>query len=309
MSKAGSGMATHPDSAQGESAAVCRVCGTGVGVLKGEEVWPFGSVLYRLAECLSCGCAFTVPLPTDRVLRDVYAKMFDYRWYRDHLRAKMRDAAARYAEYRPLLGASVLDFGGGLGYFSAICRARGHVSVTLDAYAPHGGLAPGSQFDTVVALHVLEHANDIDGLILQMRAFLKPGGNLIIAVPNYRSAGYRERGMRWVWAQPPLIHIYHFTAEGLAALLRRRGFRRLEISYHERWDANRPCDLERAEEFAAWDGMWARRPHNRFTLYRRFVALRNARRRFRGLASAVRASDTADTSLSELQITAQRDAH
>ena len=237
------------------------MCGTGVGVLKGEEAWPFGSVLYRLAECPSCGCAFTVPLPTDRVLRDLYAKMFDYRWYRDHLRAKMRDAAARYAEYRPLLGASVLDFGGGLGYFSAICRARGHVSVTLDAYAPHGGLAPGSQFDTVVALHVLEHANDIDGLILQMRAFPKPGGNLIIAVPNYRSAGYRERGMRWVWAQPPLIPIYHFTAEGLAALLRRRGFRRLEISYHERWDANRHCDLERAEEFAAWDGMWAREGH------------------------------------------------
>jgi SAM-dependent methyltransferase len=283
----------------------CHVCRKGRAVLKDQEVWNLDGIMYRLAECQFCGSAFTTPLPTNKVLKELYARGFDFRWYRDHLWAKKKDASIRYNEYKPLLGASVLDFGGGFGYFSSVCRSRGHPSVTYDPYAPSAGTVAGSKFDTVVALHVLEHGNDIDSLILQMRAFLKPAGTLILAVPNYKGAGYRRRGMRWVWAQPPLVHIHHFTAEGLTALLSRRGFGELNVSYHERWDANLYCDCDEANDFEKWDGMWGRKPYNGYKVYRRLIAIYNSARRFRGLMRAVRLIHLSDESLSELQITAK----
>ena len=253
----------------------CPICGTGSLTPCGDESWSFWGVDYTLLQCASCGSATTYPAPDDATVERVYRESFDYRWYRDHYAAKLSDARTRIAEHGERLGRRVIDFGGGLGYFSEAAKACGHDSMTLDSFAGSkgGGSAPA---DTVVALHVLEHANDLDRAMSSICGLLRPNGHLLVAVPNYRGAGYRRWGMRWVWAQPPLIHIHHFTATGLRCLLERHGIGDCHISYHDRWDANHVADVTGAEAFRRRDAAWGLWPWCRFAIYRKWVARRNA---------------------------------
>lgn len=282
---------------------VCPVCCLDGCVSYSDAEWAFDGKTYRLMQCPACGCAYTTPMPSDDVLKRLYATSFDYRWYQDHYAAKLRDCEDRVEEYLPVLGKRVLDYGGGLGYFSRAAREKGMGSVTYDPYVG-GQVLPEGGWDAVVSLHMLEHSNDLDRTVEHMKSFLAPGGRLILAVPNFEGDGYKTLGMRWVWAQPPLIHIFHFTARGVSTLLERHGFKDVQISYTERWDANNYCDVTRAEWFMRWDRAWGIRPLNRFVLYRTLVAKINALRRFRGLKRALLGYHPSDRRYSELQVVA-----
>lgn len=267
-----------------------------------ERSWAWHEKTYHLVRCSACGSAYTDPLPDDATLADFYRRHFDYRWYADHIEAKLRDARIRVAEYLPLLGGTrILDYGGGLGYFSRALREAGRESLTYDPYA--SGDDPGSGWDAVVALHALEHANDPAAAIARMKSRLRPGGTLLLAVPNFESIGYRQLGMAWVWAQPPIVHVYHFTALGLTQLLTRHGFADVQCRYRERWDANRVADVERHGQSVYCDQAWGLQPLNRFDAYRRTVARWNARRRFAALALAERRGGPAEEK-AELEIIA-----
>jgi SAM-dependent methyltransferase len=283
----------------------CPVCLSTHIIKQSDASWHFGGETYSLRQCRHCGSAFTANLPGDEILKGLYGTCFDYRWYRDHLPAKIKDSMLRLKEYQPMLGKRILDFGGGLGYFSQVARAQGYDSVTYDPFAKASS-PPQNGWDTLVALHVLEHANDLDRICHQMKSLLVPGGRIIIAVPNFEGLGYRTLGMRWVWAQPPLIHIFHFTAKGLEALLRRHGFSDFQISYHERWDANNSCDIEHEATTRRRDAAWGKRYLRAIPLYRKLIAQRNTRWRFQGLETALKDYDKTRDIYSELQITAIR---
>lgn len=268
-----------------------------------KSTWTIGDVVYSLAQCAGCGSAFTQPIPGDATLQDLYGKSFDYRWYRDHYDAKLKDCRIRIRECSPQLGRRVLDFGGGVGYFSRAAREAGLESITFDPYVssfrPDEGV-----WDCVVALHVLEHSNNPDRTISEIKQFLVPGGRIIVAVPNFACSGYRQMGMRWVWAQPPLLHVIHFTATGLDLLLRRHAFEKIEVTFHERWDANLYCDLAEAARFHRRDALWSLRILNRFGAYRRWIANRNGKLRFEGLERARSNYDPYSDAHAELQVTA-----
>ena len=282
----------------------CPVCLSKATEEFSSQSWLVGASTYRLKKCQTCGSVFTWPRPPDAVLRAIYGTSFDYQWYRDHFDAKLQDCRGRVKEYLPLLGQRVLDFGGGVGYLSQALREVGLESATYDPYLSE--VVPArTAWDSVVALHVLEHSNDLDRTMSAMREWLAPGGRLIVAVPNFSGLGYREQGMHWVWAQPPLVHLLHFTATGLCALLKRHGFVDIDVSYHERWDANLYCDLSHAEEFRRRDTLWGLRPFKSIPVYRRWVARRNAKRRFEGLAIALKDFDPSKEIYSELQVTAR----
>lgn len=280
----------------------CPVCYQGPLAPYDAKTWRISGLETKLLQCQACQSIFTSPKPSDDVLKELYRTSFDFRWYQDHYDAKLRDCRIRIQEYGARLGKRVLDFGGGVGYFSKAATEAGLESVTYDPYV---NTTPPSEhrWDCVVALHVLEHSNDLDRTISQIKDFLAPGGRVIFAVPNASGLGYQKLGMRWVWAQPPLVHVFHFTAAGLKALLARHGFGSLEESYHERWDANLYCDLEHVEQFRKWDADWGRRPFNAFQPYRRWVARRNTQRRFEGLEQALTAYDPQSSAYAELHLT------
>ena len=285
----------------------CPVCAAGTPAPLGLR-FGGGERDYELEQCANCGCAFSAPLPDDATLQRLYGESYDYRWFRDHYEAKLADARSRFEEYAPWLGASVLDYGGGLGYFAAAAREAGLRSETLDPHSGAAPVAPGGGWESAVALHVLEHSNDPGAMLDSIRSLLGPGGRLILAVPNYASAGYRERGVHWVWAQPPLVHIFHFTIRGLAVLLRRHGFEIEQVDYRERWDANYVADVLQVEQFARLEADWARRPWSRFALYRKYIAYRNAQLRFAALERSLREHSMEPSLRAELQVrTLRRD--
>lgn len=128
------------------------------------------------------------------------------------------------------------------------------------------------RWDSIVALHVLEHSNNPDRTLNEFKRYLRPGGSIIVAVPNGESLGYHKEGVKWVWAQPPLLHLFHFSALGLIRLFQRHGFKVTWLEYSDRWDANIVCDVKLSGIFRYLDKGWsAKLP----PLSRKFVTYRN----------------------------------
>jgi 2-polyprenyl-3-methyl-5-hydroxy-6-metoxy-1,4-benzoquinol methylase len=89
---------------------------------------------------------------------------------------------------------------------------------------------PRAYFDQVVVWHVLEHLADPRRTLEEIRRVLKPGGKLVVAVPNYGSLQSRCFGAGWFHLDAPR-HLFHFPAESLRQLLKSAGFR-VEREHH-----------------------------------------------------------------------------
>src|SRR5579862_4313982 len=96
-------------------------------------------------------------------------------------------------------GATILDFGAGLGSFARRMLQMGHDVRCLEpdatlrhqinesglvVYTSLGDVAPASM-DYIYILNVLEHVEDDFGLLRQLRDRLQPGGRLLIYVPAF----------------------------------------------------------------------------------------------------------------------------
>jgi SAM-dependent methyltransferase len=141
--------------------------------------------------------------------------------------------AWRLALIRPPRGA-LLDVGAGRGRFVATARAAGWDARGIEpsprAAAAHvepvavedAAFAPAS-FDAITAWHVLEHLDDPGAALARLRGWLRPGGTLLVGVPNLASWQARLGGPRWYHLDLPR-HRTHFTARGIETLLDRSGF-------------------------------------------------------------------------------------
>jgi SAM-dependent methyltransferase len=137
--------------------------------------------------------------------------------------------------------ADVLEIGAGDGRLLAALAERGHRVAGIEPSAPYAASArargldvaavpieaadePSASRDAVLLWHVLEHLDDPAGALQRARAWLRPGGTLVVAVPNRASWQASLGGDRWFHQDVPR-HLTHFTPRGLAALLERCGFR------------------------------------------------------------------------------------
>ncbi|MCW3016580.1 MAG: putative S-adenosylmethionine-dependent methyltransferase, partial [Solirubrobacterales bacterium] len=77
--------------------------------------------------------------------------------------------------------------------------------------------------DVVTLWHVLEHVADPAGTLDVLHGWLRPGGALVVGVPNLDSWQARIGGRRWYHLDLPR-HRTHFTARGLTSLLVDHGF-------------------------------------------------------------------------------------
>lgn len=83
-------------------------------------------------------------------------------------------------------------------------------------------------FDVVNFRHSLEHVVDPYADLETAVALLAPGGLLLIEVPHFNSWQRKLFGSKWFHLDLPR-HRTHFTRDGIAALLQRRGLVALEI--------------------------------------------------------------------------------
>jgi len=89
---------------------------------------------------------------------------------------------------------------------------------------------PEGSFDSAAAWMVIEHVLYPATTLQQIHSLLKPGGQLLISVPN---AGCWEpkvfRSAWYVWELPR--HLHHFTANKIRGLLEQTGFTNIRIDH------------------------------------------------------------------------------
>lgn len=152
------------------------------------------------------------------------------------------------APYMP--GGILLDAGCGAGSFLRWALRAGWNTVGLevdprgaDEARRHGlPVITGSMedcsldddsFDVVVFNHTLEHCHDPNRVLEHGRRILKPGGLLIVGVPNFDGYDNRVFGDSWSNCDAPR-HLYHFTPRTLTAMLGRHGFVLEKVRY-KKW--------------------------------------------------------------------------
>lgn len=135
----------------------------------------------------------------------------------------------------------LLDFGCGAGQFLREMREFGWSVQGIDitesvarqvedrtGITVHVGTLPhadlkGESFDVVTMWNSLEHVHHPRETVRSARELLRPGGILVIGVPNFASWGFQTFGQDWFCLDLPR-HLTHFTPETLGELLRREDF-------------------------------------------------------------------------------------
>ena len=136
--------------------------------------------------------------------------------------------------------ARVIDVGAGRGRLVRALRDRGHDAVGLEpAPGPRNAAAnagieleplalesaefPNGEADAVVFWHVIEHLDGPGEALARAARWLRPGGRLVVAVPNLDSVQAQIGGDRWFHQDVPR-HRTQFTLRGVELLLARTGF-------------------------------------------------------------------------------------
>lgn len=219
----------------------CWLCGSATGA--DDKLAGLG-----FERCTSCGYVFR-PAEVDE-LRDVYeGGVYEDRDFatgyavEETIDERRRNARVRVRYVQGFAdGGSLLDVGAAGGAFVleaglAGFEARGiepspafarHARESLgvdvaDGRLEDAQLEPGG-LDVITLWHVLEHVPDpVAALSLCARA-LRPGGAIVLEVPNLDSAMYEIMGTAWTHLDPQ-AHVSQFTPATLSDALTRAGMR------------------------------------------------------------------------------------
>jgi SAM-dependent methyltransferase len=86
---------------------------------------------------------------------------------------------------------------------------------------------PAGSFDAVMMWHVWEHLPQPFQTLAEIRRILRPGGLLLLEVPNNDSQQARMAGGAWFHLDTPR-HLYHFGVDWLSQALPQHGFQMVE---------------------------------------------------------------------------------
>ena len=128
-----------------------------------------------------------------------------------------RGIAAEVVEGSPLLAAQARERHPGLAVHEAMFES----------------FAPGPVYDAVLALHVMEHVDRPRDLMDRVRGWLRPGGSVVVVVPNRESLHRRlavrmgiQDGLDDLSARDHLVgHLRVYGLDTLGADLEGAGFR------------------------------------------------------------------------------------
>jgi 2-polyprenyl-3-methyl-5-hydroxy-6-metoxy-1,4-benzoquinol methylase len=200
----------------------------------------------KVVVCTRCGLGRFHPMLSPDRLRALYPEEYyggPGRKFQPMIEALVRAVGERHTSFlsRELTtGARILDLGCGRGVILGALAEQGFEvhGFEISAEAARGAdpraeirIAenlkdaeyPAASFDQVIIWHVLEHVDDPVGTLREAHRILKPGGRLIVAVPNFSSLQARCTGAAWFHLDLPR-HLYHFPLPALRQLLTLAGF-------------------------------------------------------------------------------------
>lgn len=194
-----------------------------------------------IVRCTKCGLVMANPRDDAETLSKVYAALADPAYDEDESgRRAAADAQRRLAQAVQRAPARLLDLGCATGFFAASARASGYDVTGVDASAwsierarrrcPEAVFQVSSiealdfdaPFDIVTLWDVLEHVHAPRETLSRVARWLKPGGSLLMSMPNADSLSARALGSHWVLLLRE--HLWYFSPRTIAQLLQQCGF-------------------------------------------------------------------------------------
>jgi SAM-dependent methyltransferase len=233
----------------------CPVCSSEerVPLLSGADHIHEAHGEFTLVKCAACGLVYLDPRPGPdemsahygedyRAWQSVPAKGLLARFRAMGVKRKVDAVASQFPAGR------LLDVGCGYGDFLAGARQSGFEAcgTELDpGQAERAAQASGAEvragdletcgfepesFGVITMWHVLEHLPDPLGALRSARELLKPGGMVVVAVPD--AGSWAARLFRGYWAGYDMPrHLTDFSSETLEDVLSRSGFQPVSRSY------------------------------------------------------------------------------
>lgn len=228
----------------------CPICGAqGIGEFLRTKDYFLSGEEFTISQCHACGFRFTNPRPEAHTL----GKYYESKAYISHSDTKEGLFSSVYQRVRKYtLGrkfklvskyhrsGTILDIGCATGHFLNLMAQQGWRTAgiepdekTRDRAISEFGLQvfPEAQleafekasFDVITMWHVLEHVSELNKRVEQIKKILKPGGTLIIALPNCDAYDAKKYGAFWAGYDLPR-HLYHFTPTDVSLLFGNFGF-------------------------------------------------------------------------------------
>lgn len=245
-------MNVDPSSSDHEGAAIlCPFCSS-QQLRDGETAVDEHDNRFPVRICVQCGTGFLSPPPSNDVLNRAYASTYygEGETKFGGSIERFRDAAAG-GRAKALVKslppqARALDVGCGDGRFLRLLGLH-HRGLELHGIEMPGPAAdrasriaglvlhPGTlnsvsfdrdTFDIVSLVHVIEHLPDPEAALVRVVRWLRPGGRLFLAFPNFQSWQAKWFGRHWFHLDPPR-HLTLVPPEAISARLTQLGLVRV----------------------------------------------------------------------------------
>ena len=216
---------------------------------------------FTIFECENCGLLFTTPRPAPDVIGKYYqsdeyyshqenTKGFIPKIYERIKGINIRNKVKIALDGKPQ--GRLLDIGCGVGDFLCQVKKQNWEVVGIEPSDDAKNIAESrlgfrplspsesislqsGSFDVITLWHVLEHVDDLKFQTSEISRLLKPGGRLIIALPNYQSFDCQYFKEKWAaWDVPR--HLNHFSPDTLRRMMVSVGFAPIDTKKLV-WDA------------------------------------------------------------------------
>jgi len=216
---------------------------------------------YSIMRCKECTHCFTSPIPSDKYLAKAYENFGPHKNHPSYKRLKRlkfiknhkifglfyvvlyKLVGARFSPFFKSNKRHMLDVGCGSGQFLIDMKQLGWEVTGQDMYKGAGQFAIDegidinicslssmsedslnmNRFDIITGWHVLEHTHEPIEFVKAIYKMLKPGGKIVIEVPNADCLERYIFGKDW-WSWMTPIHLQHFNKTSLKKVMLDSGF-------------------------------------------------------------------------------------
>ena len=222
----------------------CPVCGC-----KGSSYFTKNCFEYK--RCPICATVFVTPRPSEQLLAQFYAKSATYAYWNLHIFPQSESSRIEHiieprvtrvielCRMQDIVAPRLLEVGPGYGTFAKCIRSRRfcseidlvELSEDLAAECASQGFHVRSQinrndverpYDIIASFETLEHMFSPKSFLQECFEILRPGGLLIITVPNFQ--GFEISTLKLVSRSVDHEHLNYFNPKSLSNLFEDCGF-------------------------------------------------------------------------------------